>query len=281
MHFSGPTLLPESEAFSVSPSLQAQKLFYYIISVGDFVCTEKYLTQRDRFDSVQLMEITEGTLAVETGGKTYRAHAGDIVFLDCYAPHKFWTEELTKMRWLHFDGSQTRGFLEVIVKAMTPVFPARNSSVVTSVLDTLLTAFRTGETLTESEVSSLLHTMLCQLVSLSSQSSVLIARSNAVRGSVDYIQNNFGRKLTIAEIADAVSVSPSYFTKLFRQETGMSPYEYLTNIRLSNAKMLLKETNLSIAKIAERTGFSSQSNFIYTFHQKIGMSPAKFRNAGF
>ena len=68
-----------------------------------------------------------------------------------------------------------------------------------------------------------------------------------------------------------------YFLRLFKQSVGTTPHAYLTEIRLRNAKKLLETTSLSIAEIAERSGFESVSHFQVLFKKKTGMGAAKYR----
>ena len=76
-------------------------------------------------------------------------------------------------------------------------------------------------------------------------------------------------------------MSASYFSKLFKKGTGFSPYDYLLTVRLDRAKELLRQTDDSIENVAFKTGFNSESNFIYFFKKETGVSPLKFRKIKF
>ncbi|MDE6659385.1 MAG: helix-turn-helix transcriptional regulator, partial [Eubacterium sp.] len=73
----------------------------------------------------------------------------------------------------------------------------------------------------------------------------------------------------------------SFFSKVFKETTGFSPYDYLLSVRLDKAKELLQKTDDSIQNIAFKTGFNSTSNFIYFFKKEMGISPLKFRKIRF
>ena len=85
----------------------------------------------------------------------------------------------------------------------------------------------------------------------------------------------------MADAAKAVSLSPSYFSRLFRAASGLSPYEYLLGVRLEKAKEMLLETQAPVSEVAYRTGFGSDANFIAFFRKETGLSPLKFRRLGF
>ena len=97
----------------------------------------------------------------------------------------------------------------------------------------------------------------------------------------EYIVKNYQRELTVSEIAKAVNLSPSYFSKVFKKSTALSPYDYLLSVRLDKAKELLVNSDIPISEIAYRCGFNSTSNFIYFFKKETGLSPLKFRRIGF
>ena len=66
-------------------------------------------------------------------------------------------------------------------------------------------------------------------------------------------------------------------TRCFKEYTGFSPHEYLTQLRVYNAKYLLKATDLSIEDISQQTGFSDSVYFIQVFKKIEGITPSKFR----
>lgn len=268
---------PDSEIYFATPSTQAKQLFHYVLAAGDFTCCDGYMVRRERYDSILLMQILEGSCMVEFDGKTYCAGAGDAVLLNCYRPHVYFTRDHLRMRWLHFDGGQSVAFAEAMLKNQGPVFPLENPAVVGQPLENILSVLRSGQPLSEPTVSCRIHTMLCNLVTGTTISGALEPETGLVRDAIEYMQKHCHQHLTVQDIADRVSVSPSHFSRLFKRETGSSPYEYLLNLRLDRAKGLLKQTKLSISEIAEETGFASTSNFICAFHDRVGLSPAKFR----
>ena len=76
-------------------------------------------------------------------------------------------------------------------------------------------------------------------------------------------------------------MSSSHFSRVFKQQTGFSPYDYILISRLNRAKYLLQVTDMTVASIAYEIGFNSESNFIYFFTENEGISPGKFRKLKF
>jgi len=82
-----------------------------------------------------------------------------------------------------------------------------------------------------------------------------------------------------ATLADLVSLSPSRFRHLFKQETGTSPAQYLKDFRLRKAELMLRTTFLSVKQILKRVGLGSNSHFVRDFRKIHGMTPTTYRRA--
>ena len=97
--------------------------------------------------------------------------------------------------------------------------------------------------------------------------------SNAKR----YIKEHFRENITINNIAFEEGFNVSYFSTLFKKETGQTFSEYLTGVRMDEARRLLKETNLSIALVCESVGYSDTKHFTATFRKITGIKPSEYR----
>ena len=94
----------------------------------------------------------------------------------------------------------------------------------------------------------------------------------------DYINDNLREDLTLEKMSETLSMSPYHFAHAFRQATGLAPHRYVIQRRVERAKLLLRETDLSITEIAHRVGYSYQSNFSVVFHCLTGQTPRRFRS---
>ncbi|SDO88370.1 Helix-turn-helix domain-containing protein [Lutimaribacter pacificus] len=86
-----------------------------------------------------------------------------------------------------------------------------------------------------------------------------------------------GRRMSTAEMAGAVNLSESWFSLVFKNTTGMSPHQWQLNKRVDQARELLADTDLSVADIADRLGFSDQAHLTRAFRQLVGKTPASWR----
>ncbi|MDY3767924.1 MAG: helix-turn-helix domain-containing protein [Lachnospiraceae bacterium] len=92
-----------------------------------------------------------------------------------------------------------------------------------------------------------------------------------------YIESNFEKHLTLESVASQVYVSASYLSTLFKKETGVNFSEYLTNVRMENAKRLLREAQYTIAQVAEMVGYKDVKHFSSVFQKYYQVSPSQYR----
>lgn len=92
-----------------------------------------------------------------------------------------------------------------------------------------------------------------------------------------YIELHYMENLYLDDIAEVTETSPKYFSSYFKRTFGVNYVEYLNKVRLSHARELLKDTNLTIAEIGEKTGYLNSSTFTTTFKKYFGISPSEYR----
>ena len=100
------------------------------------------------------------------------------------------------------------------------------------------------------------------------------------RLAVAYINEHYADcDLKLPDVLEHLGVSRSYFSTVFKEKTGQSFVEYLTNLRMEKAKEYLRETGLCTYEIAERIGFADPHYFSLTFRRRTGMTPRQYREA--
>jgi len=124
-----------------------------------------------------------------------------------------------------------------------------------------------------------LTAVLKQLMALLFSEDASMSRDIMPR-ALSYIRTHFGDHLTLDEVARTVHLSPSYFSRLFKSETGQTFSGYLQAIRIEHAKSFLRRKDCSMTEIAEQTGFFDQSHFIKAFKHATGMTPGLYRRRG-
>ncbi len=91
------------------------------------------------------------------------------------------------------------------------------------------------------------------------------------------IQQNYGQIISIDALAELIFLSPNYLRTIFKDITGKTLLEYITQVRMDNACILLQETNLRVHEIARRVGYDSPSYFGSVFFKRTGLTPNQYR----
>lgn len=103
------------------------------------------------------------------------------------------------------------------------------------------------------------------------------AYRKGIYSAADYINKNFGKDISISEVASLSGLSTSYFTRSFKEVIGCSPKRYLIKIRISKAKLLLENTDKLICEICKLCGFKKLNSFTSIFKSMNGISPTEYR----
>lgn len=90
---------------------------------------------------------------------------------------------------------------------------------------------------------------------------------------IEYINEHLDKSIGLTELARVVSMSPGYFSRLFKQSTGFAPHQYLIRCRVKRARKLLKQRQLTIAEVAYEVGFANQAHLNYHFKRLMGITP--------
>jgi two-component system, response regulator YesN len=107
-----------------------------------------------------------------------------------------------------------------------------------------------------------------------------VRTNNVISGAIKYIKENCSRDLSLSEVADKVNLNPSYFSRLFKEETGTQFVEYVRNIKMDLAKELLKNSNKKIYEICEDLGYLNVQYFSTVFKNTVGMTPNEYKKSG-
>ena len=98
-----------------------------------------------------------------------------------------------------------------------------------------------------------------------------------IRKAKQYIQEHYSEPITQEEVSSAVGLSPAYFSVLFKKTEGEGFARYLINVRMEQAKILLRESNSPVSEICRLVGYNDVKHFTHTFEKAAGVKPAVYR----
>ena len=205
-------------------------------------------------------------------GKMTHSQTGDVL----YCPQGVgYTQkhEASTVYVVHFDcqdGLDTKDF---------EVFSPENPDIYRELFKQMYEMWNSRTSGFELFVQSIFYMVLYLLRQSSSTGNQSESRGR-IDNLVEYIDKYFSdSRLSVTRLAEMFGTSDSYLRRVFQERTGMTPYQYITEMRISNAKSLLKTSYFTITEVAQKSGFSDQKYFSRVFRQKTGMTPSQYEKA--
>lgn len=183
--------------------------------------------------------------------------------------------------WVEFDGLRAKETVELAgLNLDQPVYKARHKDIAETMKEELLYIVNHKE---ESPFHLIGHLYLFIDGFVRSSSSTQISKGNSLRDfyikeAFSFIEQNFQNNISVEDIAATCGLNRSYFGKIFHENTGKSPQEFLISYRMTKAAELLKLTELSIADIGNAVGYPNQLHFSRAYKNVYGISPRQWRN---
>ena len=104
-----------------------------------------------------------------------------------------------------------------------------------------------------------------------------IKHVDVIYKAINYIKQNYMKKITLEEVASHVYLSPSYFSKIFKDDMKCNFNTYVNRIRIERSKQLLLQDTLNLADISNMVGYEDQSYFSKVFKRVVGITPGRYR----
>ncbi|MBQ9168492.1 MAG: helix-turn-helix domain-containing protein [Oscillospiraceae bacterium] len=264
-------ILQKSGKGFYTPSEFAVDHLFYVAWVGRYLVDSRYSVTRDYLGYYSLFYVVSGKMKFIYEGKTYYVSENEAMLIDFRKPHYYRAMTNRVDRWeIIFNGREADAFYDLIVGKWGNTFKVHGR--IKGILENLLNELD-GPLPDDLEVSMLFHMLFTYVVK-----DRQMKLSEPIRKALDYMTEYATSSLRITEVADYVGLSRSYFSRLFTKETGQTPYEYLLELRINQAKQLLSLTDVQVSEVAEKCGFVNMSHFIRVFREKTGSTPSAFRN---
>ena len=264
-------------------NIQNQKLETPFIFTGGgwHRCNDLYRIQRPSgLDGYTIFfSLSEGG-RLRLNHKLYEIPGSSFTIIPPDIPTEYFTgkDQWWEFYWLHLGRTNT-WILEKLLQTHGYIYQSAKAGKIGKMLESLFPEqTQPDETLYEITasrvISNILHLMLedsYHILTISQKN------SSIVPGIIRNIEDNYSDDIHISELASKNFISLQHLIRLFRAETGYTPYEYLKKHRLKKSVELLTYSDFSIYEIARQTGFSSANNFVYQFKNEYGITPANYR----
>ena len=182
--------------------------------------------------------------------------------------------------WICFDGEMARRWLRhKLFSVKNPVVKINAEDTVLATFSRVMQSIRANRPALQQILAGATHNLMGLIYSSQqAQPATDSQNANAVESAIARIQTDFARHLDMQLLARELGVSYSWFRHTFAAYTGLSPHQYLLELRLVRARGLLTETELSVKEIAMLTGFEDELYFSRLFRQKLNLTPSQWRS---
>ncbi len=277
-------LAPESLWIMATPDPAVKRAAAHVLEVGDFIAGKDYYTSRRDLPAYLIKYTLEGAGVLTYGAQTARVGANRAFWIDCMQPQDYRTDPREghwRVIWVHFYGpgcdAYYRWFLEMGGGRNDVELPVNASAA--ALMHRLIAIYRDGDNTLADDVnaSALLTQLMAEMVAAAGRAAPEGPMPVCVAAARAYLLEHFHENISLAELADMVSLDRFYFQKLFKRHTGLSPKRFQALTRVNRAKELLQATDRPVSEIAGMVGVESASRFIALFRAYEGMTPGAYR----
>jgi YesN/AraC family two-component response regulator len=216
-----------------------------------------------KFDNIQIIEDAKtGIEAINLASK-FRP---DIIIMDLKMPEKNGIDAIRSI-------IQFLPYVKTIILTAYNDFDFAQKAIQLGVVDYILKPARPSELYQSiNKAFNLFQGMNDDFMAVSSSS-----KSTLIDSAINYIHKNFTKNISLESVASHVYLNPQYFSRYFKNHTGINFIDYLSQIRVQEAKKLLVSTDKSISNISLSVGYIDPSYFSKVFIKYEGVSPHKYR----
>lgn len=230
----------------------------------------------------QLLYVRNGSIHYYLGEQEFIAPQGSLLI---YHPNQvqhyiYYLEDNSDIYWVHFTGSNVAQILDSLGLSRKTCYPGFVDSKYDTFFNEIINELLYRKTNFMELSSVFMHGLLLYI---QRNQSVHVAR----KSSLDIVENirnmldsNYQTDVVFSDLAREFYISPSQLTKYFTAQYGVSPRQYLSDLRIGKAKALLL-SNTPVKHIAELVGFSDQLYFSRFFRKRVGVSPSEYREMHF
>ncbi len=278
----GYTGLEQDKRILYTPTPFAKKNLIYLQETGELCANREHISQRDYLRSYLFMLVMDGTGRVLYKGKQYTVRAGDCVFIDCTNEYSHTPlDERWLLKWVHFSGGNVREIYENYVhNGGKPCFQTKRYLVFADLLTEIYGLAQEESGFGDMMLYQKLVSLLVMLTQEGRTPEEGMDFERSIRDMTpikQFLDENYRDKISLDQIAETFYVNKFYMTRIFKKQYGISIVSYLTQVRITHAKQLLRFTDMPIENVSQECGLSDANYFSRVFRKVEGTSPGEFR----
>jgi AraC-like DNA-binding protein len=238
----------------------------------------------------ELIYVFSGRAKIQVAEKSYNVEPNTLIFISNLEEHSV---QIIEEPYLRYFVELSSAQLDRLIDdpKLKSVFISRSSDFchcfevqeiedkLKRLFQELVEEFNTPDSYSDNYVSAIFNQIMISCYRSKKDQFPVMKKNfgNAIFEARKFIDQNFDQEISVTELAEKLYVSPSYLSHAFKEWIGYSPKQYIMLSRISYAKELLINSNLSVAEIAFRCGFGDCNNFIRSFKSQCGATPNQYK----
>ena len=242
-------------------------------------CNDLYHVYRAQGHEHHLILITtKGRGLLRIRNQEFQLTPGSIALLPRNVAHSYQTPQngIWEFYWIHPAGDSAASLFDSISAAGLFVVSTDHVSSYVQHMEQILILSKALSTVSPYSISMELSHLYHDIAKLFDRS----VSPSLPELVMAYLQQHVKGPVRLEDVAASLHISVSHLIRVFREETGCTPHQYLIQQRLSLSRQLLRFTNIKTDEIAAATGFSSASHFVRVFRKQFGLTPGQYRKQG-
>ncbi|MDR1772732.1 MAG: AraC family transcriptional regulator [Hungatella sp.] len=229
----------------------------------------------------QLLYLRSGKATYTIHGKDHLLTPGHIVFYHPSEPqfYSYDSRDTPDVYWIHFTGGNVPKELENLGLFSARIFYPKCNLIFDQLFDQIILELQLKKQYYYSIADSRFRELLCLMArEISTLNEVTAPHTREIEQAVNIFHTRFNQPFNITDYAASCHMNVCWFTRLFKRQLGVSPQQYLTNIRISRACELLAQ-GFRVAETSEIVGYQDPLYFSRIFKKHTGQSPSQYRKS--
>lgn len=273
--------LVTSQRIVYTPSQFAKNTLLYLQETGSLTANNPHTSKRSGLSSYLFFIVQSGSGELVYEGVKYALTANDCVFIDCENSYSHKTfNDLWKLRWVHFNGPMMDNvYSKYKERGGSCVFKSQNTQSIESCLSRLYMMASNDSYIRDMLINQILAELLSFIMQESwhPENKKKSGKSETIIQVKRYLDQHYNEKITLDKLAEKYYINKFYLTRLFRSRYDTTINEYISEVRINEAKRLLRFTDLSIEEIGEKIGIADSNYMSRLFSKVEGVSPSEYR----
>ena len=277
---SAPTIV-DSNRILYTASAFARASLLHLQEGGSLTALQPHTSSRTDLPSYLFFIVISGEGSLKYQGRDYFLVPGSCVFIDCNLPYSHTTEKnLWTIRWIHFNGPEMNAiYCKYCDRGGRPVFFLKSLDTVSKIHESIMATAGSGDYMRDMIINQLLASLLVEIMKESwhpEEKRHAVKRASVLEVK-EWIDGHYAENITLEGLSSRFFINKYYLSKSFKSQFGATINSYLTTVRITHAKQMLRFTDKTLDEIGIAVGITPARYLSEVFRSVEGVSPSVYR----